>query len=352
MTARALVELFTHVENCMEDGTFYFKFSDLYQLYEKRLRNLGVEKETNRTHFKEKVAAYFPQAQEQSDGKNKFLVFEQGMQDMLKQAMACDYEGDALLLAKAGKLVRKEIVSNKGFHFDGKFPSGCQEESVPSTLKTPVSLLNGADLKDQDSTDSQATLTVSQTILFNFKRHAPSPSSAKSWHSLDREPPLALYIGMKIHTDTRSKKLITQLHDSGLSVSYDRILQLETQLGTAVCEDSKDKGAVVPAQLQHGLFTVGALDNLDHNPSSTTAKGSFHGTGISLFQFPTPSNLGERQNDNKLPLADTTQFSTWVKSSTSALTFILFCSEGTPYSCPCCRISNRWRFRRAVKHSR
>ena len=28
---------------------------------------------------KEKILEYFPQAQEQSDGKNKILVFEQGM---------------------------------------------------------------------------------------------------------------------------------------------------------------------------------------------------------------------------------------------------------------------------------
>jgi len=35
----------------------------------------------------------------------------------------------------------------------------------------------------------------------------------------------------------------------------------------------------------------GALDNLDHNPSSTTSKEFFHGTGISLFQFPTTCNV-------------------------------------------------------------
>ena len=40
---------------------------------------------------------------------------------------------------------------------------------------------------------------------------------------------------------------------------------------------------MVPTQLRRGLFTAGALDNLDHNPSSTSAKDSFHGTGISLF---------------------------------------------------------------------
>jgi len=44
--------------------------------------------------------------------------------------------------------------------------------------------------------------------------------------------------------------------------------------------------------LNCGLFTVGALDNIDYNPSSTTAQGSFHGTGISLFQFPSSSVAG------------------------------------------------------------
>ena len=59
MKARALVELFTYIENCVEEGTFYFKFSALHQLYEERLQCLGVDKEINRTRFKEQVLAYF-----------------------------------------------------------------------------------------------------------------------------------------------------------------------------------------------------------------------------------------------------------------------------------------------------
>ena len=38
-------------------------------------------------------------------------------------------------------------------------------------------------------------------------------------------------------------------------------------------------------------YTV-AFDNLDQNPSSTTSKTSFHGTGISLFQFPSEREPG------------------------------------------------------------
>ena len=41
------------------------------------------------------------------------------------------------------------------------------------------------------------------------------------------------------------------------------------------------------------LLTVGALDYLDHNPSSTTSVASFHGSGIRLFKIPTKINSGK-----------------------------------------------------------
>ena len=41
------------------------------------------------------------------------------------------------------------------------------------------------------------------------------------------------------------------------------------------------------------MFTTSAYDNLDHDPSSTTAKESFHGTGISIFQHPDDRNTGQ-----------------------------------------------------------
>ncbi len=63
--ARAFVELITHVENSVEDGTFCFKFSSLRQMY---LCNLGINKEVNKVRFKERIFEYFPNAQQQSDG--------------------------------------------------------------------------------------------------------------------------------------------------------------------------------------------------------------------------------------------------------------------------------------------
>ena len=51
----------------------------------------------------------------------------------------------------------------------------------------------------------------------------------------------------------------------------------------------------MPSKSQEGLFTVGCMDNIDHNPSSRTAQYSFHGTAISLIQFPTTECPGTNQ---------------------------------------------------------
>ena len=117
--ARAFVELITYVENAVEDSTFCFKFSLLRQLYESRLHILGIDKEINKVRFKKQVLEYFTNAQEQSDGKNKVLVFEKGIQQMLKQTMKCDHEGDALILMMAARIDREDIIKSKGFNFNG-----------------------------------------------------------------------------------------------------------------------------------------------------------------------------------------------------------------------------------------
>jgi hypothetical protein len=78
-------------------------------------------------------------------------------------------------------------------------------------------------------------------------------------------------------------------------------MELEDFIASAVCERFEEDGVVSPACLPKNLFTVWALGNLDHNPSSTTAVTSFHGTGISLFQSPTKTNPGESRQPITIP---------------------------------------------------
>ena len=128
------------------------------------------------------------------------------MQQILKQAYNCNYEDDALVLSKAANIVREDIQNSNCFQFSGSFPPHCQQDSVPTNLKYLVSmLLNGSSNTDQDSVESQNALTISQAILFNL-----------------------------------------ELYQLDLSVSYDRILELERH----ICEQASENGLVCPRQLR------------------------------------------------------------------------------------------------------
>ena len=98
-----------------------------------------------------------------------------------------------------------------------------------------------------------------------------------------------------LHAETRKRGLIGKLYDLGLSIHYDRVLELSTEMGNKVCTHFESEGVVCPLELRKGIFTTAAVDNIDHNPTSTTAEGAFHGTGISLFQHLENSNCGEER---------------------------------------------------------
>ena len=65
----------------------------------------------------------------------------------------------------------------------------------------------------------------------------------------------------------------------------------------SLCRQFESDGIVCPSSLRKWLVTVGGVDNFDHNPSSTTAQSSFHGTAISITQFPTPDSVGDSRLD-------------------------------------------------------
>lgn len=291
--ARAFAELVCYIESCIENSEYIFKLSQLHGLFEDRLSNLGVGKSINPTRLKKQLLEHFlGDCQEQLDGKKVLLVFNDGLRKLLKESLSTrDLESEAIAIAKLVKVIRQEIFDWNPFNFSGSFPSNCQSQSVPTILKTLISmLLNGPNVQHNGVAESQVCLTLSQLVYFNVKSGMNTAESKR--HVKDRETPLPLYIGLSIHTKTRSKKIINSLHRLGISISYSRVIELENSLATAICTQFEDEGIVCPSNLRKGLFTVGALDNIDHNLSSTTAQGSFHGTGISIFQFPTITNSG------------------------------------------------------------
>ena len=69
------------------DTSMIFKFSELRQIYESHLHDLGIRKETNKVRFKDQVLDYF------------------------KRSVECsDYQDDALTLMKAAKLCEMPLL--------------------------------------------------------------------------------------------------------------------------------------------------------------------------------------------------------------------------------------------------
>ena len=199
-------------------------------------------------------------------------------------------------VSKTAEVVRNDIFG-KSANFDGYFVENGQETSVPPSLIEFVSMIkHGPDIQSQIGNEAtRSDLAVAQIIQYNCHQSHRKRATAIKHHSKERETPFVIYVGLLLFAKTRKRQLIDTLHQYVICISYDRVLDISSQLGTALVQRFKEEGVVCPSVLRKGLFTTAALDNIDHNPSATTAKSSFHGTGISLFQHHTNSERGEQR---------------------------------------------------------
>ena len=55
-------------------------------------------------------------------------------------------------------------------------------------------------------------------------------------------------------------------------------------MGNTAIDVYETEGVICPLNLRYERFTTAAVDNIDVNPSSSTAMSAFHGTAASLNQ--------------------------------------------------------------------
>ena len=76
----------------------------------------------------------------------------------------------------------------------------------------------------------------------------------------------------------------------GITSSYDRVLEVTKDIGDSLITQFKMHGMFLPGNLRSGLFTILAKDNVDSNATSSTATRHYHGTSITIMQYPTAGN--------------------------------------------------------------
>ena len=150
-------------------------------------------------------------------------------------------------------------------------------------------ILEGPNIKNQNGQEQvgiNVALMLSQLLIFNAVKRQRDPTSGNTAtrHSLMRETPLSIYVGLVLHAETRKKKLVDKFYRLGLSISLDRVMQIYQLIWETACAHNLKKMGLCPSKLKKSFFTTANVDNIDHNPSALTAKDSFHGAGVSLTQ--------------------------------------------------------------------
>ena len=174
-------------------------------MYKTRLEQLDadVEGRIHTSRFKKRLLSVLPDLQAHLQGKCVILTFDEDIGSALRKA--CNIDDDAIHLARAAQLVRKEMFGKK-YTFDGSFKPSCEQDVIPPSLMALVSMiLDGPNIKHQSevaATTARAALSISRLLMFNSVKYGRDVDSSHGRHNRDCETPLTLYVALKIHTVT------------------------------------------------------------------------------------------------------------------------------------------------------
>ena len=259
---------------------FAFEVHELEVMYQELLESDGILYSSHVSRFTARLQEALPEFQRQKVGQKIMLCCSGDIDNIMKNQIK-EFNQSSLVksLLKVVVPIRQHMseVSNS---FQGRFPPNCQQSSSPLTLLSLCSLLiDGADPRQKGV--SQAALTVSQLIMYAF---------ANRRHLKKRETPVPVYVGLKLRT-LRAKTLIQKLFFLGISISYDRCLDICSTIAVSLLE-KYDRAGVFVGNSRLNLFTIVAKDNIDVNAKSTKIALHFHGISMTIMQFSSDNNCG------------------------------------------------------------
>ena len=121
-------------------------------------------------------------------------------------------------------------------------------------------ILEGPNIKDkinESNTQTHAALTIAQLFIFNVVKHVQTQSTGIR-HNKDKKTRLATYLGLVIHVQTR-KNLIGKPHKFGLCISYDRVIQISSDMGNSVCARYEEEKVVYPPKMRNNILLLVVL---------------------------------------------------------------------------------------------
>lgn len=300
------------------------KLSDLREMYKIMMSDLGHPcsgREPHATRFKDHLLEHLPEWASYAQGRDVFISHKAKVGAVLEQSYHSSQidQDEAVLVIHAAMVLRKRILQ-KQEPFNGSFSPQCLRSPIEETLLSFINVFlqgpkGNIDKHSREQSNSDAELgtrakiacTLCQLLIFNTVKYASSSDSTQIRHSRDREMPFPLYHGIKLHGDARFKHQIENAHHLGLSVSYDRVMEVKTQVARAVCKRHTEDGIVLPTNTRLSVFTTHDVDNLDSNKTGNLSRGDFHGTCITVTNHLSKENLGIRRPAITLDPSDTSK---------------------------------------------
>ena len=191
----------------------------------------------NSINLKDRILAYFPDLQAHKEGRDIFLVFNKDVGPAIRKACEHDADTDAIHLARAANIVRREIF-NKESSFTGTYDSQCQASSVnmlkpgtactfsdyasevflPHVMKQLQNVQRLDVMWDEYVNGSLMTYTCS-TRCKGSRRHVESSNAvAKNWMEVlrndDNKTELFSFLSMKTaNLETEGQIIVTHHKD-------------------------------------------------------------------------------------------------------------------------------------------
>ncbi|CAE1171218.1 unnamed protein product [Acanthosepion pharaonis] len=215
-----------------EAAPVVFQLAGLDSPYKLRLEQLGVDSpNVHSTRLKEQLLARIPELEAHKKGHDVLLAFKADIGPVLHEA---SQYSNALHLSKAADILRKEMLQHKT-KFSSELKDCFAEEAIPPALLQFVCRIeHGVDIKSHLTHGiAKSDLANPQLLQFNCYSKRREDLTTQI-HSKDREVPFAVYVGLKVYAKTRKRELIGKFHEHGLSISYDRVLEISGKIGETV----------------------------------------------------------------------------------------------------------------------
>ena len=156
-------------------------------MYKAKLAELGVNaSRVNTTRLKDRILSTLPHVSAQTQGRD-ILILDQDVGEAIKLANDQDTDAEAMHLARAAKIVRKDIFKQNQ-SFQGTFQNDYQESSVPPSLKALVNFIlkgscnheNTVTKDAEEASETQAVLSILQLIVYNTSKRPRERNSSSN----------------------------------------------------------------------------------------------------------------------------------------------------------------------------